>query len=63
MGIVGGALNIMSWVALYRERKTKERNYNNGVFLGVIAALATSMSVIHGIFWGGAALIPILLLG
>ena len=25
MGIVGGALNIMYWVALYRERKTKER--------------------------------------
>lgn len=58
MGIVGGALNIMYWVALYRERKTKERNYNNGVFLGVIAALATSMSVIHGIFWGGQHSFP-----
>lgn len=53
MGIIGVSLNILYWIALYMDTKNKTEQYEKNISLGVISALAISMTIIHGIFWGG----------
>lgn len=62
MGVIGVFLNILYWIALYMDTKNKTSQYEKNLSIGVISALAISMTVIHGIFWGGGIIIPALLL-
>ena len=62
MGIVGVALNIGYWIMLFLERKKRMDRFDYKTCIGVILAMASSMLVIHGIFWGGVLFIPFLLL-
>lgn len=62
MGIIGVFLNILYWVSLYMDTKNRFGQYEKNISLGVISSLAISMTIIHGIFWGGGIIIPALLL-
>lgn len=53
MGIIGVFLNILYWVSLYMDTKNRSGQYEKNISLGVISSLAISMTIIHGIFWGG----------
>ena len=62
MGIIGVFLNILYWVSLYMDTKNRFGQYEKNISLGVISSLEISMTIIHGIFWGGGIIIPALLL-
>lgn len=56
MGVAGVFFNFVYWIALYIERKKRLERYEKKNCIGLIAAMASSMLAIHGIFWGGCCL-------